>query len=77
MKEHNHDSNHLSIKIIIIIQIEESQSHSYYNYIKTNWKKFNKRLKLYLSTSINEKIIIIDDIDNYIKQFIKIIIKVI
>ncbi len=76
-KEHDHDSNHLSIETMIVIWIKKPQFHSSYNYTKTNWKKFNKKLKLYLSTSINNKTIklTIDDIDNHIKEFIKAITK--
>ena len=65
-KKHDHDSNHLSIETTIIIWIEESQCYLSYNYVKTDWKKLNKRLKIYLSKSINKKMIIID-IDNHIK----------
>ena len=74
VKEHDHDSNHLSIEITIVMRIEESQHHLSYNYAKTNWKKLIKRLKIYLSKSINKKTTTID-IDNYIKQLIEIIIK--
>lgn len=76
VKDHDHDSDHLSIEIIIIMQIEESQCYLSYNYTKMNWKKFNKRLESYLSKSINEKVISID-IDNHAKQLIEIIIKMI
>ena len=66
VKEHDHDSNHLSIEITIVMRIEESQHHLSYNYAKTNWKKLIKRLKIYLSKSINKKIII-NDINNHEK----------
>ena len=35
-KEHDHDSDHLSIEIIIVMSIKESQYHLSYNYAKIN-----------------------------------------
>src|SRR5216117_2534738 len=48
-----------------------------YNYAKTNWKEFNNKLELYLSTStsINEEIITEIDIDNYAEQLVEAIMK--
>ena len=76
-KEHDHDSDHLSIETTIATRIEKPQFHPSYNYTKTNWKKLNKKLELYLPTSINDEAtrLTTDDIDNHAKELIKIITK--
>ena len=47
-EEHDHGSDHLSIEIVIALQIkEEARPSPAYNYAKTNWKQLKDKLKSY------------------------------
>jgi len=73
-EDHDHGSDHLPIETVITRTIQTPPSEPAFNFTKTNWKEFNKRLKLHLLPLANLSYKTRAGIDKYTEQLVNAII---